>query len=272
MLKDIIMAHVGESTTGRYTPQHLVRAVAAARNVSPRDVRKAIRALVSGNRLVYTHHLGHTFLEISYRRPVDVGAGIILTPPGMDVRPAPGETMVRIAPGAAFGMGDHPTTRIALRIMAWAVKNRRYPGEPAASHAIDIGTGTGVLAIAACLMGIGHAVAIDTDPCARAEAAENVRLNKMEKRVRVVNTGLETLANEIQTPFSLVLANLRHPTLAALSEKLPEMCDSRAVFVFSGFKEQELESLLASYPPARFEQLLTMSENQWCGVLLQQIA
>lgn len=275
-LPAIIMARL--RTAGhRYTPRDLERSIAAEHRVPLKTVRTAIKALVAENRVVYTHFLGHSFLEISYRKPVNVGGGIILTPPDVTCTPGPGQTVVRIAPGAAFGMGDHPTTRIALQLMAWGLDARIKTsascadicGRNTGGRALDIGTGSGILAIAACLLtGTAEAVGIDIDACARVEAAENVRLNNLGNRVRITDADLDAMIPS----FDLILANLRYPSLARINRKLHKLGAPDALLILSGFRKTELPGLLAAYPPNGFNHLRTLVQNDWCGILLRKNA
>jgi len=269
LLEPIILETIRTSPT-RLAPRDLVRRVAAAQGLDNESVRRALRKLVADNRLAYIQVLGHTFVDTSYRQAVDAGDGIILAPPDVTCRPAHGQVVIRIAPGASFGMGDHPTTRIALRLTARAVSRFRDKRiNP--FYALDIGTGTGVLAIAACLMGAASATGIDTDACARVEAAENARLNGVGSRMHISNADLASIAVADPNRFSLILANLRYPTLAALCEMIPRISTPGAALVFSGFRDHELAGLLESYPPDRYRHVETLSENQWCGITLERL-
>ncbi len=270
---DAVMEYI-RNADHRCTPRELERTIALRLGADRRAVRQAVRKLVFENRLVYTYLMGHTFLEISYRQPVDVGGGVILAPPEISCRPGPEQVLIRIAPGAAFGMGDHATTRISLQLISWAMRTRGLAGPPSALRVLDIGTGSGVLAIGACLMGAGAAVGIDTDACARAEAGQNVRLNELEDRVRIMETtgdGVEICPREYcTTPFSLVLANLRYPTLSRLSGGIRQLAAPGAVLIFSGFRPSELPDLVATYESGGFQCLRTLSENAWCGIVLEK--
>lgn len=257
----------------RYTPVDLERAVSRRHGVCRKDVRRAIKELVLENRLAYTQELGRTLLEISWNRPVPVGQGVILAPPeaACDVRP--GEVLVRVAPGAAFGVGDHPTTRICLVLAAWVIRHGRLPVAPSAARALDLGTGSGVLAIAACLLGVAEAAGIDNDPCARTEAAQNARLNGLQDRVKILGAELDPQTSlPVRPGFSLILANLRYPTLARLGSRIRDLCAEGGILVFSGFRPHELAGLLEAYAENRFDRLRTLTNNGWSGIVMRKKA
>lgn len=272
-LKDAVMDYV-RNAHNKCTPQDLVHNCALHLNTERKTVRQAVRDLVFENRLVYTYLMGHTFLEISYRHPVDVGGGVILAPPEASCRPGPEQIVIRIAPGASFGMGDHATTRICLQLSSWVMRTRHLPGPPSALRVLDIGTGSGVLAIGACLMGAGAAVGIDTDACARAESRQNVGLNGLEDRVCICDTienGFEIcLQNHGAALFPLILANLRYPTLANLRSRITALAAPGALLIFSGFRQNELPDLVETYESGGFQCLRTLSENAWHGVVLKK--
>jgi ribosomal protein L11 methylase PrmA len=250
----------------RCCPADLIRALSAgdARWAKP-AVRAAIQALVAAGELAYTFEHGRSFLEPSFDRPVRVGERIILCPPGRDAQAGPGDIVVLIASGAAFGAGRHPTTRLALRGIEHAL-GRVPGGRPPGRRALDIGTGTGVLVMAAVKLGIPSGTGIDIDPCAVAEAGENLRRNGLAGAIHVTGQAIDDL-----TPgFDLVAANLRAPTLARLSEKIHALTAPGGAVVMSGLRVAERRDLLAAYAPLGFTLLWEGAEDDWAGVVLRR--
>jgi len=107
---------------------------------------------------------------------------------------------------------------------------------------------------------------IDIDSCARVEAAANVRINGLEDRVRISGQSLET----IDQRFSMVLANLRYPSLIKLFARLHEITDNSGTLILSGMKNDEVADLLEVYTETCFECLWTVNELGWAGVVLQK--
>jgi ribosomal protein L11 methyltransferase len=172
--------------------------------------------------------------------------------------------VIRIASGAAFGAGDHPSTRLALRALAHAVEER--PGlSEAMDPLLDMGTGSGVLAIAALHLGIGRALGVDIDPCARWEAEANARINGLSGRMRVV----DSLDGASPVSFCMVVANLRTPTLKAL-RPLFTAC-TRGPLVFSGIKADEIAHIKQVYGEAGFSCIREETERGWASLVFPGI-
>jgi ribosomal protein L11 methyltransferase len=104
---------------------------------------------------------------------------------------------------------------------------------------LDIGTGSGVLAIAALKLGVEQGIGLDIDPCARAEASENAALNGLSQRMEIAACSIDTL----EGMFFLVAANLRFPTLKAYFNTMARLTECGGYMVLSGIKSNEIESL-----------------------------
>jgi ribosomal protein L11 methyltransferase len=248
----------------RQTPADILRALSHPSLFPKTSVHAAIRELVTSGALAYTAEHGRTFLELSFDRPVRVSERIVLTPPDRDVQPAPGDIVVHLRPGASFGVGRHPTTRLALRGIDFALSRDGAARSRAGSRVLDIGTGSGVLAIAAVKLGIENGVGLDIDPCAVAEASHNVRLNGLAGRIAISDRGLES----IEGVFSLVLANLRLPTLERLAAAIAALTMPGGALVVSGVQNAEQDVVVDVYGRQRFECAWSAAEDRWVGLVL----
>ena len=142
-------------------------------------------------------------------RPLPVGRRLLVAPP-WDVPVAPGRLILIIEPGRAFGTGHHGSTSGCLGLLERALETRGF------ERAIDLGTGSGILAIAAARLGIARVLAIDEDPDAIAAARANAELNHVADRIAC---RLDDAAALESDPAPLVLANL----LAAAHVKLADL-------------------------------------------------
>jgi ribosomal protein L11 methyltransferase len=132
------------------------------------------------------------------------------------------------------------------------------------SQALDIGTGSGVLAVAAVLFGIGRAVGIDIDPCARTEAEKNVKLNCLEHRITILDAAIE----DIQEPYALITANLRYPSLKRLCSHIAGILQKKGAAVVSGIATHEVEDLLDAFNRNGCRCTWQADEKGWAALVL----
>jgi ribosomal protein L11 methyltransferase len=249
----------------RLTPVRLEKHISRSFALSAKQAKFLIRDLISRGELIYTYQYGCTFLEQSFNRPVRVSKYVVLKPPGIPYSSANSEAVVEISPGAAFGTGQHPTTRLAIKGIGYALKDCADFKDKNETRLLDIGTGSGVLAITAALMGIEKGIGTDIDPCALAEARENIRLNGLENRIEIQNQDVK----DIRGPFSIILANLRYPTLSQIHSHLAEITDTDGMLVLSGIKADERPNLLKIYSE-HFQCRWHRTENDWAGVVFNK--
>jgi ribosomal protein L11 methyltransferase len=138
-------------------------------------------------------------------RPIRIAPGLVVCPSWIELPPEPGEVVVRLDPGMAFGTGTHQTTRLCLE----AVRELLQPG----SDVIDLGCGSGILAIAALRLGASRALALDIDPEAVRTTLSNGSRNGVSERLLVLTGSLaEALADTAPIQkASLVLVNILAP-------------------------------------------------------------
>jgi ribosomal protein L11 methyltransferase len=175
----------------KLTPREVEKAVSSASGADRNMVKLAIRDLVSLGELTYTYLFGTSFLEKSFDRPVRLSKRIVIKPPNKEYQPKPAEIVVKIATGAAFGNGAHPSTCLALRALDFILCDSNYLKRRTSLTGLDVGTGTGILAIALAKLGVQKVIATDIDPCAVSEATHNISLNGLGEQVTVTNTPLE---------------------------------------------------------------------------------
>ncbi len=263
-IRRMILGYVADSGR-RWTPADLERTVRRHLGVNRRDIRRALRSLVEERLLDYTYLHGCSFVEVSFNRPVRIGRHIVLLPAGMRAASAAADAVIRLTPGAAFGNGRHPTTRLALEGIAFLLHASDWRPPHGSAECLDIGTGSGVLALAALAMGVRRAVGIDIESCSRFEARANARLNGMQKRFEILPTELA----DVDADFDMILANLRPPTLKAI---LPHVCRcvrQGGAVVLSGFRTgDEADDLLEDYSREGMSCVWRESENGWQSAVL----
>ena len=173
--------------------------------------------------------------------PFRVGRRILIVPPWKRASER-GRTTIVVQPARAFGTGHHPTTAGALRAIESIVSQH------APRSILDVGTGSGVLAIAAALLGRRESfereiVAIDVDPTALENARTNARLNGVEKSIRFSAVPLAS----IHRHFDLIAANILSHTLIELARHLKQIVAPGGRLVLGGFLADEADDVLNEY-------------------------
>jgi ribosomal protein L11 methyltransferase len=187
--------------------------------------------------------------------PVSIAADLVLRPAWIPVLDVDGVTEVAIEPGATFGLGDHPTTRLS----AAAIWRRRPP--PA--RVLDVGAGSGVLAIVALLAGAHSATAIDVAEVSPGAVLDNATRNGVADRI-VAST---TLLAEIDGEFELVVANILAPELIALAADLRRVTAPGGTLIVSGVLASRYDHVVAALAPMR---LLSVDElDGWAALTLR---
>ncbi len=255
------------STTAKMTPSTLERFIFDRHGLNKKQIKTVIRELVDSGELTYTYKFGSTFLERSFTKPVRISRHVVFTPPDHFYRPRPKDVVVQIKPGASFGSGGHPSTRLATKGIDFVLLGDRPIEKSQDNMVLDIGTGSGALILSAVICGMDGGLGIDIDACARVEAATNVKINGLEDRILISGQSLET----INQRFKMVLANLRYPSLKRFYPLLAEIADNKSTLVLSGMKKGEVADLLAVYTKTHFKCLWTDNELGWAGVVLQKL-
>jgi ribosomal protein L11 methyltransferase len=191
-------------------------------------------------------------------RPLPIGHRLLVAPPWAIPADAGGRVVVVIEPGRAFGTGSHATTRGCLVLLERVLAATSPP------RVLDVGTGSGILAIAAARLGVPAVAALDVDPDAVAAAAANAARNGVAERVRVEPTGAGEWAGP---PVPLVLANLLGTTLVALAADLARACATPAWLVAGGLLAPEAPAVTAAFARHGFTVAETVEDEGWASLL-----
>jgi ribosomal protein L11 methyltransferase len=188
--------------------------------------------------------------------PFRVGKRFLIVPPWRR-ESEPGRTTIVIEPARAFGTGHHPTTAGALR----AIEDRMRTDAPQA--VLDAGTGSGVLAIAAALLGARSIMAIDVDAIALENARANARLNGVEKLIRFSSVPLKS----VRRHFDFITANILSHTLIELAPHLMRILAPGGRLVLGGFLADEADEVLSHYRDG-LRRLRSKTHRGWTTALL----
>jgi len=185
-----------------------------------------------------------------YFKPSRVGERIVVRPPWEEAVTGPGDVVVEIDPGIAFGTGTHESTRLSLAALEQVIAG----GE----RMLDIGTGSGILAIAARKLGAKSVLAIDIDP----EAIKATKENAQRNRVRGIETSTHRV-DQIREVFPLVMANVESRVLIPHAAEIVARVAPGGRLLLAGLLIIELDEIRATYEAQglRFERSAT--ERDW---------
>jgi len=179
---------------------------------------------------------------------------LVIRPPWARTAAGPGQLVVEIEPGMAFGTGDHPTTLACLR----ALERRLQPGQ----RVLDLGTGSGILAIAAAKLGAPAVFALDTDPVAVQVATANCVRNGVAREVTVVQGGLDAPEARGWHP-DLLLANLTSRLHGDLAKDITAIIPPAGTLIAAGIGQTGLSDVLEAYHAAGAQGLRVGRQGPW---------
>lgn len=194
-------------------------------------------------------------------KPFAIIPGLIIAPTWVPYQGRKGEQVIVMDPGMAFGTGHHATTSLSLQLLREALAGRPD------SSVLDVGTGTGILAMAAALFGAARVTAIDNDPEAVAAATENRDRNQLQQVMEVTDAPLASLT----TPFSLVIANIVHDVLLELAPDLSRLTAAGGQLILSGILSgQQVTNIIACFGDLGFSLQRQEEKKEWTALLFAQ--
>jgi ribosomal protein L11 methyltransferase len=200
--------------------------------------------------------------------PTFVDDDLVICPAWLDEDFADAMTVIRIEPGATFGLGDHPTTMMTMRALRRELAARRNASVLDApvldASVLDVGCGSGVLAVAAIRFGATRAVGIDISPAAVQVTLANAKRNDVLDAVTAATTPLD----RIEGTYDIVLANILGPALIELAADLVRVVGDGGVLVISGILADRYADVLDALRPLRVDHVDEL--NGWVAVTLRR--
>lgn len=237
-------------------PNTIIKTLTARMPATAADIKTALAVLIRQGVLAYGVACGRNVMLRSFNQPVRISPHIVIKPSACSYKATRQDTVVNIDAGAAFGEGRHPTTGLALHALDDLFYQHLLSPRHQTGQALDLGTGSGILGLAALKMGMTRAVGVDQEAIACHEARQNARLNHLADQFTVLKLDLNQPAARAQLAadygggFELIVANLRWPTLFRLQSELQGLLRPGGGLVFSGLKTEDLEDLHSSCPPS----------------------
>ncbi|MCX7721779.1 MAG: 50S ribosomal protein L11 methyltransferase [Verrucomicrobiae bacterium] len=190
-------------------------------------------------------------------KPVRIGSAVLIKPGWSKAKPRKGKVVVVLDPGLAFGTGHHPTTAFCLEQI---VRLRRASAD---QSLLDIGTGSGILAITAAKLGYAPVVAVDLDPSAVRVARANVKRNKLTRKVKVLKADVTKARLSSLGAFDVVCANLSTELLLSCVHQIGGAVSRGGALVLAGILSSEFEPVARAYRKAGFKLLTTRVQQEW---------
>lgn len=190
-----------------------------------------------------------------YYHPFRVGERIVIRPSWERYDALDGDIVIEMDPGMAFGTGQHASTQLCLRLMERWLR----PGD----DILDLGTGSGVLALCALRLGASRAWAIDIDPVALEYARENVRRNRLSSRT-VIRTGAGF--HGLRRRFSLIAANIVASALVELAPRIVRHLEPGGVFIGGGIIVERADEVSAAFLEHGLHVVEEAREGEWAAL------
>jgi len=196
-------------------------------------------------------------------KPLPLGDKLVIVPSWEQYQPAPGEKVIVMDPGMAFGTGHHATTALCVELIEEIAEKQEL------GRVLDVGTGTGILAMAAALAGAIEVKGIDNDPDAVDAAAANIAVNNLAGSVAVDIAPLAMLGGS----YDLVVANIISSVLLAMAADLERLLASGGKLILSGIlhgaQEAEIAKVFAEHGLVLLE---SRQQKEWVALLFQKDA
>lgn len=197
----------------------------------------------------------------AYYKPIKIGEKIVICPAWERYTPAEGEIVIRMDPGMAFGTGTHETTRLVIRLLEKYTK--------AGQLMLDVGTGTGILAICASRLGADLCRAYDIDPTAVRVARENIK----DSGLTNVTCDQSDLLKQVSLEdgrYDLVCANIVADIIIRMTPDVGKYMKDDAVLLASGIIAERCDDVIACFEQSGFKIVECLTDNDWCGLAVMK--
>ena len=195
-----------------------------------------------------------------YFYPIEIGEKLLVRPVWREDYDPKGRTVLHLEPGIAFGTGTHETTRLCLEAL------EKYVSDGAT--VLDVGCGSGILAVASLLLGAKSAIGIDIDELAVKSSIENAERNGVSDRYTAIHGNL---ADEVTGTYDIITANIVADAIIMLSGDIEKHMHKDTVYIMSGIIDSRLEDVLSALPKT-LEIIETRTDKGWYCLVAKLIS
>ena len=262
--RDVALSIVFESSI-KLTPQTYIKEIKSKFDISLMEAKKVLQQFIDEQELCYQYHFGATYIEKSFLKPVRISNHFVLRPSGIHgCSKKPDDIGIIIEQGISFGSGQHPTTQLCLQAIDYCFFDCQMFENTENLISADIGTGSGVLALALCKAGVCSCRAYEIDPISVHEARKNVVHNQLEQRIQV----LDMFMPESKDTYDIICANLRFPTLKTLSDMIESSLKNNGIAIISGVREWEKQDLISQFSNIGLNAIWQADDKNWSAFVL----
>lgn len=198
----------------------------------------------------------------AHYKPVRVGTRVVVRPPWQEYDASGDDVVVLLDPGMAFGTGTHPTTQIALRLLETLVIDGQ--------SVFDVGTGSGIIAIAAAKLGASAVDGVDIDVVSVRQAVGNIDLNQAGEVVNIWASDMAPEAAPAKT-YDIVVANIIARVLVEIADQIAPSVASDGTLVLSGIIDSKEPSVIERYTALGFEMIERQQIEDWIGHIWRRV-
>ena len=192
-----------------------------------------------------------------YFKVTEIGERLVICPSWEEYTNS-SKAVLKIDPGAAFGTGTHATTSLCLELLERYTKN--------GDSVLDIGCGSGILSIAACLLGADKGVGVDIDPTSVRVAKENAAINSVDSKTEYI---VGDLAEKIDGEFNIVCANIVADIIIKLTADIEKYMKKDAVYIASGIIDIRVDEVRAAFTDAGLTVIEELKKDNWYAFALR---
>ncbi len=196
----------------------------------------------------------------AYYKPIKIGQKLVIVPAWEKYTPEAGELIVRMDPGMAFGTGTHETTRLVIQLL------EKYTKE--GCRMLDVGTGSGILAICASKLGAGECRAYDIDPMAVRVANENIKDSGLSNITCEVSDLLRQV--DKSPKYDLICANIVADIIIRMTPDVGELMHEGTVLLASGIILERSSDVIECFEANGFRIVEKLVDNGWCGLAVMK--
>lgn len=235
------------------------------KDISRDDVEKILTGMIYENLIDEFTIEEETFEDKNWNEEyekkvnvIEVTDRIVIKPSFKEYSSKPHQIIITIDPKMSFGTGEHATTKLVLQLIEKYVK--------AGDKVLDVGSGTGVLAISSVMLGAQSALGIDNDEWCLLNGNENVKANRLEDKVEIRMAEINQIH---ETGFDLIVANINKHILLEIAQSIKTKSIKNGRLILSGLLQTDKEEILQTYTKLSYGLLDSAYMDEWCALVLQ---